>query len=374
MNLRDMVQTLEEIAPLRLAEAWDNVGLLAGDPRQPVRRVLLTVDLTRAVLAEAKKTQAQLIVAYHPPIWEPLQHIVPGPGPSGLMLELVRNGLAVYAPHTAWDAARGGVNDLLAKALGLKEARVLQPAAPPAGPPGDFCKLAVFVPEKDLPRVSEAIFAAGGGRISAASKYGKCSFRTRGTGTFFCGPRSRPTIGQRGKFEQVDEIKLETVVPRDRLGRAVAAMLAAHSYEEVAYDVYPMLDVPGDVGLGRVGELEPPATVPQLIGRIRRALRVKTVGLIGPRPGRLRRVAVAAGAAGSLVRQVIRQGCQFFLTGELNHHHALELREAGVTAACVGHSHSERLALPHLAALLRRRRPGLHVALSRADRDPFTWG
>ncbi|MBN1844821.1 MAG: Nif3-like dinuclear metal center hexameric protein, partial [Sedimentisphaerales bacterium] len=302
MKLGEIGAVLERMAPTELAADWDNVGLLAGDPDQPIRRILLTIDLTGPVLAEAKRLKAGLIVAYHPPIWEPLKRIVAGRGPAPLLYEVVRRGMAVYTLHTALDAVRGGVNDLLAKLVGIVNPQILQAQDVQTGA---YCKLVVFLPESDQERISEALFAAGAGRIGAASQYGRCSFRCRGVGTFQGDAASHPTVGRPGRFEQVEEIRLETVLPTARLAAAVQAMLAAHSYEEVAYDVYPLLKAPQDAGLGRYGDLAEPVPAAELIERIKKALKLPTVGLIGPARRIVRRAAVGAGSCGFLLRDVI---------------------------------------------------------------------
>jgi len=372
MKLSNITAVLEQIAPVALAESWDNVGLLAGDYEQPVRKIMLAIDLTAAVWAEARQKKIDLIVAYHPPIWEPLKKVVAGAGytPSALLHEVIRANVGIYALHTALDVAAGGVNDLLAEIVGIDAPLPLQRRAEGGS---DMCKLVVFVPPGDLPRVSEALFEAGAGHIGAAGKYSKCSFRVEGAGTFQCGPESNPTIGRPGSFEQVSELRLETIVPVGQLDAAVRALRGAHSYEEPAFDVYPLLESQPQQGIGRYGTLKQPTTTVVLLEKIKKALKAPTVGVIGPARRTVRSAAVAAGSAGSLLGEVIRHKCDFYLTGELSHHRALELARAGVTTVCVGHSVSERVVLPRLAGRLRRECFETEVLISRKDRDPFTW-
>ena len=328
----------------------------------------MTIDLTKAVLAEAKQQQTDLILAYHPPIWDPIKKIVSGEGTTPLLYEVIRRGMAVYAMHTALDVVAGGINDVLAKIVGIVQPQTLESKAVETG---GYCKLTVFLPESDLEKVSEAIFASGGGKIGAESKYSKCSFRCRGVGTFQGDETSSPRVGQAGRFEQAEEIRFETIVPRAKLGAAVKEMLKAHSYEEVAYDVYPLVETQPQKGLGRFGELDKPIAVPALVEKIKKSLQVKTAGLIGPQRRQVRRAAVGAGSCGNLLREVIRRNCDFYLTGELKHHHALELQEAGVSTMCVGHSNSERIILTDVAGKLRKNGSGLEVKVSRKDQDPI---
>jgi len=370
MKLIEITKVLETIAPLELAEEWDNVGLLTGDYEQATKRIMLTIDMTAEVLAEAQAKKVDLIVAYHPPIWEPLKKIVAGQGMSPLLYDAIRSRIAIYSLHTALDSARGGVNDALAEVLGIEAA---QPLHQPDIAAGSMCKLVVFVPEPDLEKVSTAIFTAGAGHVGPEGKYSKCSFRTRGTGTFQCGPASKPAIGKPGRFEEVEEFRLESIVPQNKLSDVVKAMLQTHPYEEVAYDVFALMSMPAETGLGRYGCLTKPVTVGSLVDKIKKSLKVKTVGLIAPRRGLVKTAAVCAGSCGAILRNVIRQKCDFYLTGELKHHHGLELQEAGVTTVCVGHSFSERIILPRIAGNLRRHCPKVNVILSRKDHDPFTW-
>ena len=189
-----------------------------------------------------------------------------------------------------------------------------------------------------------------------------------------CGEASKPTIGTPGRFENVAEVKVETVAPMKALHEVIGAMVAAHPYEEVAYDVYPMVTGAVGCGLGRWGDLTTPTTVASLIERIKKQLKVKTVGVIGPKRGRVRRAAVGAGSCGKMLLDVIKNKCDFYLTGELSHHDALKLQEAGVTTVCVSHSNSERMILGRIARRLRQTHKNLTVAVSRKDRDPFQWG
>ena len=368
MKLQEICTILERIAPSELAEEWDNVGLLAGDPGRPVTRAMLAIDLTRDVLAEAKKKKINLLVMYHPPIWDAIKQVVAGRGASPLLYEAIRHGMAIYAMHTALDSVGGGVNDVLAEMVGIEAP---QPLAEPQVQTDRVCKLVVFVPEGAVVPVSEAMFAAGAGTVG---DYRKCSFRCRGTGTFQGGSASAPAVGRAGRFEQVEEYRLEVIVPQQALGPVVRALIGAHPYEEVAYDLVPLLDGQVTTGLGRFGKLTRPRKAGELIERIKKTLKVKVAGTIGPLRGTVRKAAVCAGSCGSLLKQVITQGCDFYLTGELKHHHALELQAAGVTTVCVCHSNSERIVLPRVAKRLQEQCPGVEILISRKDRDPFTWG
>ncbi len=363
MRVADVVDVLERLAPPELAAEWDNVGLLIGSGDSPCRRVMLCIDLTPDVLAEARRSRCQLVVAYHPPIFKPLSRLTPAEAP--VVLEAIRHGLAVYSPHTALDAAAGGTNDVLAEILGLGQCRPLEHTNASAQ-----CKIVVFTPPGELSRVADAAFSAGAGIIG---QYYDCAFFSHGIGAFCGGEGSKPTIGHAGRHEATEEVRLEMICPRADVARAVAAVRAAHSYEEPAIDVYPLADSFDARGMGRIGRLARPAGVDELVRRVKRALKLKHVLLASPpvRPARVSTAACSAGSAGSMFRAAAAQGAAFYLTGEMRHHDALAATQLGLTVLCTGHSNSERVALGRLAERIVGRLPRLKLQLSQRDRDPF---
>ena len=358
MRLSDIIAILEQIAPTKFAEPWDNVGLLAGDSAAAVSRVLLTIDYTKAVAAEAITTQSELVVAYHPPIFEPLKRLKAG----DVVFEAVRSEIAIYSPHTALDVADGGTNDMLADVLGLQNRAPLRPAAPAAS----HYKLVTFVPAESVEKVSQAIFTAGAGRIG---HYSSCSFRAAGEGTFFGDASTNPAVGQRGKLERAPEIRLETVVPIAAVAAVIAALRAAHPYEEPAFDLNQLAVELGGRGMGRIGSLDAPRA--DVIESIKKGLGIPQLLIAGPIDGRVKKAAVCAGSCGNLLGDAISSGADLFLTGEVRHHDALKAAAAGMTVVCALHSNSERPVLTRLASRLRAAAPQLAIAVSAADRDPF---
>ena len=369
MKLAEILPFLHNIAPLELAEDWDNVGLLTGDPQQDIKKVILTIDLTAEVLEEAKQKRANLILAYHPPIFSAIKKVLPDKGTSPLLYEVIRNGMAIYSMHTALDMAEGGINDLLAGILGITNP---QPLAKTSHAESGHYKVVVFVPVNEFETVSDAMFAAGAGVIGENAKYTKCSYRVDGTGTFECGSDSNPSIGTPGSYEEVNEYRLETIVPKARLNDVLNAMVAAHSYEEVAYDIYPLVQNVTH-GLGRFGILDKPTKVADLIAEVKKQLKIDSVGLIGSPKAKVTKAAVGAGSCGCLISDVIAVGCDFFMTGELKHHDALQLQAAGVTTICTSHSNSERIILKRIAKQIKKEFKQLDAFVSIKDKDPFKW-
>lgn len=362
LHVAEVTALLDALAPLRRAESWDNVGLLTGDPAAEVRKVLLTIDLTAEVATEAETLGCEMVVAYHPPIFGGLKRIPAG----SVVARALARGIALFSPHTALDAADGGTNDVLADAAGLGPRRALVPTDGKDG----LLKLVTFVPAEALEAVSAAVFEAGAGRIG---NYRACSFRSPGQGTFFGEAGAAPVVGKAGRLETVDELRLETVVPVPRVADVVAALRKAHPYEEPAFDLVRLATPPDGAGQGRIGELPAPVARRDLLARIKTSLGVDHALVAGPLDGAATRIAVAAGAGGSLLGPAMDQGAQVFVTGELRHHDALAAAGRGVTVVALLHSQSERKALSALRDRLLAGAPGLTIHLATKDRDPFTF-
>jgi dinuclear metal center YbgI/SA1388 family protein len=363
MKLSDAVKALESIAPTRYAESWDNVGLLVGDPSQDVSKAILTIDYTPAVAREAREQGCDLVIAYHPPLFSAIKRIT-AEGSSGAIYDAIRRGVAIYSPHTALDVADGGTNDMLADAVGMSDCTPLKLVETKS----TQCKLVTFVPREHLDKVSQALFAAGAGRIG---NYTSCSFLLEGTGTFFGEEGADPAVGQKGKLERVEEVRLETVVPLAAIEAVVRALKQSHPYEEPAFDLNTLTAVPEGLGIGRVGKVNG-ASRSEVIERIKRELGISQLLVAGPTEGAVNRAAVCAGACGDLLDQAMAQKVDLYVTGEMRHHDALKAATAGVTVVCTLHSNSERAVLKRLAARLSKALPGLSVSVSQQDRDPFS--
>ena len=367
MKINDIAQAVEAIAPLGLAQDWDNVGLLIGDPAKNIKKILVTIDTTMAVVEEAKAQKADLILSYHPIIWDGLKRIT-ADGDAANVYELIRAGISVYSIHTALDVAAGGVNDALAAILGIADPKPIGDYV--ADPKGPQYKLITFIPDNAVNKVTEALYAAGAGSIG---NYSDCGFMHEGVGTFKPLKGSNPAIGKQGKLERVSEIRLETVIPAGKVAVVIAALRASHPYETPAFDVFQHNDIENKFGLGRIGTLEKPLSMPKAIEQIKAATGCNAVGLVGPAKRTVQKAAVCAGSCGKILDSVIAQGADLYLTGELKHHQAIAAQEAGLTCICLSHTVSERFALKNLAKQLKNRLKNVTIALSKKDKDPFVW-
>jgi len=394
MKIKDITERIEKIVPLELAQDWDNVGLLIGDPQKNVKNILLTIDVTSDVVAEAKRLKTDLIVSYHPVIWDGLKKIVAEPAVKprltpapvagaasatsaeskaprstrGLVYELIRRGIAVFSIHTALDSAVGGVNDSLAEMIGIVDGKPIGDYV--NSPAGDNYKLVIFVPVKSAAEVSNAVFAAGAGKMG---NYSHCGFGAEGTGTFLPLKGARPAIGKKGRMEAVPEIRFETIVPAEKLDEVIAATKKTHPYETPAFDIIKLYDSPAKFGLGRIGKLAQPLRIAEIIKRIKKHTGAQAVGLIGNEKRLVKTAAVCAGSCGKIINLVIAAKADLYLTGELKHHQALAAQEAGLTCICLSHTVSERFILKKLAKQLQKQLKEIKIKISRKDADPFNW-
>ncbi|WP_337109865.1 Nif3-like dinuclear metal center hexameric protein [Prescottella equi] len=336
-TLADVIGALETAYPPALAESWDSVGLVAGDPADEVRKVVVAVDATAAVVDEALAGGAQLLLV-HPPLLLRGVDTVGAHTPKGALLHrLIRGGCALYSAHTNADRADPGVSDALAGALGLVATRPLVPI-----PDTTTDKWVVMVPTTDTVRVREALFAAGAGELG---DYRECSWTVTGDGQFRPLPGAAPTLGVVGEVETVREDRVEVIAPRRSRARILAALRAAHPYEEPAFDVFETADFPGSRGLGRIGELPEPQTLREFTARVAAALPRTEWGVraAGDPDRVVRTVAVCGGSGDSLLDTVSGLGADVYVTADLRHHPADEhLRRGGPALVDVAHWASEQ--------------------------------
>jgi dinuclear metal center YbgI/SA1388 family protein len=360
----DVISFLETFAPLELAASWDNVGLLLGRRDVHVERVMTCLTVTPETAGEAIESGAGLIVSHHPILFRAVKRLTNATPEECTVLDLARQGIAVYSPHTAFDDAPGGINDIISRALKLQHITPLRKRTAAAQ-----CKIVVFVPPDDLTRVSDALFAGGAGRIG---QYTQCSFRLQGTGTFFGSESSNPTVGQRGRREEVAEWRLEVVCKADQVAEAIARMRQAHSYEEPAFDVYPLqATASAAAGSGRIGTLPAAVRLNDFAAAVKASLHSSLVQVVGDPSARIERVAILCGSGGELIGDAVCAKADAFLTGELRFHDCLAAQAQGLHLVLPGHYATERIGVEGLAGQLQARFPQVSVWASRREQDPL---
>lgn len=362
-RVSDLIQAMEDWAPAWTAESWDRVGLLVGEPGAPATKAWTALELGPELLADALAQGVQMLLLHHPPLFTPLDKMRTDHPATARLLRAAQGGLALFAAHTNLDAAPGGVNDVLAQRLGLGQTRPLAPAGQ-----GGLAKLVVFTPPEALDRVSQALFQAGGGRIGA---YRDCSFAARGLGSYLAPAEGKPYLGRPGEHQQVEELRLEVIMPAALVDRALDALGQVHPYEEPAVDVYPLQQAPAGCGLGRVGDLPSAQNGRAFAARVAAEVGAGWGHAAGALPQQLRRVAVASGSGAELLPQAAAAGAQVLVTGEARHHAAQQARDLGLGLICLGHYQSEAVIVEPWAHRLAADMAGRGLA---CEVKPWTGG
>lgn len=329
-NGHEIIQLFEQFSPKGLAMEGDKVGLQIGRLNKPIENVMIALDVLEEVVEEAIEKNVQLIIAHHPPIFRPLQKLATDT-PSGRIIEkLIKNDITVYAAHTNLDITNGGVNDLLAEALGLQNVDLLVPTKKI-----QLKKLAVYVPEENANELKAALGDAGAGAIG---EYTHCSFSTNGIGQFVPGAHTNPHIGTVGKLEIVKEVKIETIFPDYLEKKVLQAMYKVHPYEEIAYDLYLLENDGGSLGLGRIGTLLSEMSLKEFANHIKKVLDVPFVRVVGNLDDRVRKVAVLGGDGNKYYSHAKYKGADVFVTGDFYYHTAHDAMLSGLNVIDPGHN------------------------------------
>lgn len=347
-SLGDLTGLLHGWYPPATADSWDAVGLVYGDPQAEVRKVLFAVDCTAAVASEAAEWGADLLVVHHPLFLKPV-HGFAATTPKGRTLAtLAGAGCALLTAHTNADKAERGVSEAMALALGLSD---LEPIVPE--PEAQVDKLVVFVPAANADELRTALARAGAGTIG---DYEQCTFSIPGEGRFRPLEGANPTIGSVGDVEVVEEVRVESVLPRHRRADVVRAMKAVHPYEEPAFDVLELADSGiSTTGTGRIGNIAP-RSLRDFAAAVSAALptTVQGVRVAGDPERVVRRVALCGGAGDFLLDRVAGSDADVYVTSDLRHHPASEFVESGGPALVdVAHWAAEWTWLPVVEARLR---------------------
>ncbi len=345
MQVRDVIAAVDRLAPFALAEPWDHVGLQVGAAGDELRCgaegsadvapvVLVALEVDDGVLDEAARLGAGVVVSHHPLIFDPLERLSDDSEEGRLALRAAREGVAVIAAHTSLDKARGGMADIVAGMLGLEALQPLQPAA------ADVLKLVGFVPEDDADLVRKALFANGAGVIG---EYEHCSWSAGGQGTFFGREETTsPAAGAAGRDEKVDELRLEVVFPRRLRRRVIGAYIAAHPYEEPAFDIVPLENEIASLGLGRLGALPAPASLAAVAADVAAVLRLPSVRYAGDGSREIRRVAVIPGSGAEAIGRGVAQVADLLVTGDVKYHDARAAQAQGLALIDAPHGVTEQ--------------------------------
>ncbi len=342
MTLHEIVTHLENVVPPSLQESYDNSGLQIGCLNNEIVGILYSLDITKDVVDKAIFSKCNLIISHHPFIFGGLKNINIATTSGIIIQKCIQHEIAIYSMHTNFDKSPFGVNAALASAIGLTDTQILVPEA------GKLKKLVTFCPKLQAESVRKALFAAGAGNIG---NYDSCSFNSEGFGTFKAGDGTNPFVGQQGELHQEPEIRIETVFPIWRQSKIVAALLAHHPYEEVAYDIYPLENNWAHFGLGIVGNLSKPLLVDDFLEKIKDDLKVKSLKFSNFTENTISKVAVCGGSGASFLSQAIASGAQAFITADAKYHD-FQAASGRILMLDAGHFETEIFCLSALMSLV----------------------
>jgi dinuclear metal center YbgI/SA1388 family protein len=363
MQIKRIIQELEEFAPLALQESYDNSGLSVGDADREADAALLCLDVTPSVLEEARNKGAGLIISHHPVIFGKLEKLTGSNYTEKIVIQAIKSNIALYSVHTNIDRVAGGVNSRIADKIGIRDCRILSPAE------GVLKKLVVFVPRDHADTVRKAIFDAGAGHIG---EYDQCSFNLEGEGSFRGSEKSDPFTGKPGILHFEKEIRIETVFPGFSESVIIEKMIEAHPYEEVAYDIYPLDNKYDRAGMGIIGELEKPVDANEFLKLLKGVFNAGCIRHTPLTGKKISRVAACGGSGGFLAGLARKKGADIFVSGEFKYHEFFQADQSMMLAE-VGHFESEQFTLEIFHELLTKKFPNFAVHFSDQTTNPIQY-
>jgi dinuclear metal center YbgI/SA1388 family protein len=363
MKLAVLTAYLESLAPLVYQEDYDNAGLIVGNPEQEVAQALLSLDCTEAVVDEAIATGCQVIISHHPIVFKGLKKFNGKTYVERVVEKAIRSRVAIYAIHTNLDNIMGGVNQRICDTLGLKNCRILVPKH------NLLKKLVTFVPGSHADEVRDALFAAGAGNIG---NYSETSFNTDGTGTFKGNDATNPYVGEPGTRHRENEVRIETVYPANLESKILMALVLAHPYEEVAYDLFNLTNQHQQVGAGMIGELEAPQNEESFLFQVKDKMRTHVIRHTALTGKHVKKVAVCGGAGGFLLKHAIAAGADVFITADYKYHEFFDA-EGKIVIADIGHFESEQFTAQLLYEIIRKKFTTFAVRLTEVNTNPVKY-
>jgi dinuclear metal center YbgI/SA1388 family protein len=363
----DIIKAMEMIAPIRLAEEWDNVGLQVGRSNWPVRTIWVALDPCPDVVNDACRNGVDLLITHHPLIFHPLRSIDLNSPVGALIQKAIQHQMAIFSAHTNLDNAIDGLNDILARRIGMKNLKVLGKVVP-----AENYKLVLYVPVMYEQQIINSIFETKAGEIGS---YTCCSFRNKGTGTYKPGTSSKPFAGKVDEISHVDEIRIETVVPKSDLNNVIEHVRKNHPYETMAYDIYPLIENEDSQGSGRIGDLAESTELISFARSIKEKLGLSSIKIAGNPDLKVNTAAVCTGSGSSLMNHFISSQAQVYISGDLRYHDARAVEVANLGLIDIGHFASEHLIVDVLSDRLEKilSKDGFYVKVEAygLENDPF---
>ncbi len=363
MLLKQITQLIESVAPLAFQESYDNAGLIIGHPDDEITGVLITLDITEEILDEAISKNLNLIVAHHPIIFSGIKKLNGKNYIERCVAKALKNDLAIYAAHTNMDSVFGGVNSKICEKLGLLNCSILSPM------PNFLKKLVTFVPTADAENVRNALFEAGAGNIG---NYDSCSYNLTGQGSFRGNDQTNPYVGEKNRLHFEEETRIETIFPKHIQSKVIQALLKAHPYEEVAYDIYPLDNEYAQCGTGMIGELPFPTDETDFLQKIKEIFNCQVIKHTKLLNKPIKRVAVCGGAGSSFLGNAIAKKADIYISGDFKYHQFFDA-ERQIVIADIGHYESEQFTKEVFYELLTKNFPRFAVHLSAISSNPVNY-
>jgi len=363
MTLKEICSYLDSAVPLSFQEDYDNSGLQIGFPSAEVSSALIALDITEEVIDEAITLKCNLIISHHPLIFNGIRKITGNSYTDRIILKAIKSDVAIYSAHTNLDIFSNGVSWKMAEKLGMKGIKVLSPQKK------NLLKLVVFVPESHLDKVRNAVFEAGAGAIG---RYDNCGFSTAGTGSFRAGAGARPYVGKVGTDHYEKEARFETVLFSHLRKNVIKALIDAHPYEEVAYDIYPLENINTEIGLGCTGVLDDPISEAELLKLVSSVFGAKGVRYSNPLGKKVKKIALCGGSGISLLSDAIASGADAFITADIKYHNFFDA-ENKILLVDIGHFESEKFSAEILYDLIIKKFPKFAVRFSETNTNPINY-
>jgi dinuclear metal center YbgI/SA1388 family protein len=363
MKLSQLTTYLESIAPLAYQEDYDNAGLIVGNPDQEIHQVLISLDCIEAVVDEAIATNCQVIISHHPIVFKGLKRFNGKTYVERVVEKAIRNNIALYAIHTNLDSVMTGVNAKICETLGLENTHILSPKQ------GLLKKLVTYVPTSHVDQVRNALFHAGAGNIG---NYSECSFNAEGTGTFKGNEDSDPYVGHPGIRHSEEETRIETVYPVNLESKILMALMLAHPYEEVAYDLYTLTNQHQQVGSGMAGELEQAMDAEEFLYYLKEKMQAQVIRHTSFTGKQIKKVAVCGGSGGFLLKHAIAAGADIFITADYKYHEFFDA-DSKIIIADIGHFESEQFTQQLLHEMIKKKFADLPLRLTSVNTNPVRY-
>ncbi|HET9745534.1 MAG TPA: Nif3-like dinuclear metal center hexameric protein [Chitinophagaceae bacterium] len=363
MKIKDVVATLESLAPPSLQESYDNAGLITGDENAECNGILVSLDATEAVIDEAIKKNCNLIISHHPIVFSGLKRITGKNYVQKAVIKAIKKEIALYAIHTNLDNIINGVNGRIASVLGLRNISIL------SSKENQLKKLFTFVPVANADKVRQAIFDAGGGHIG---NYDECSFNAEGFGTFKGAMNTAPYVGMPGELHKENEVRIEVIFPTWLESRIIQYLLAAHPYEEVAYDIIKLDNKFSAVGSGVIGSLDKPLPEAEFLKQVKEGFGlhvIKHTRLLGKE---IKRVAICGGAGSFLISSALASGADIYITSDIKYHEFFDANDKMIIAD-IGHYESEQFTINLLQEFLEQKFPTFAVLKTEVNTNPVRY-